>query len=122
MVRPEIATLQSLGPLPDEAWVINNSSLELLKRYEELIGSIHAPMSDEEACSLTSLFPNDDSSTFGLAWSVLHLIEAAPGWPVPGSLENVQNYWIKFLRDRARRAGYVYVNAPATSPTDLPTS
>jgi hypothetical protein len=105
MVRQEIAILQSLGPLPDEQSLIKNKSFELLNRYEDLIKSIDPPITEEEACALTALLPNDDSSVFGFAWSLLHLIETAPGWPAPGCLEKTENYWIKFLRDRAARGG-----------------
>jgi len=105
MVRQEIATLQSLGPPPDEEGIIKNNSVELLKRYEVLLESVHPPITDEEACVLTELLPHDDSSIFGFAWTLLHLIETAPGWPIASCLRGTENWWINFLRDRAERGG-----------------
>ena len=45
------------------------------------------------------LFGPDDC--FGLAWTLLHLIETAPGWPVESALVDLESKWIDRLRERA---------------------
>ena len=67
--------------------------------YEELLSRVAAPVTDDEARKLTGLFGPDDF--FGMAWTVLHLIESAPGWPIRDCLRDLGNRWIETLRDRA---------------------
>ena len=95
VMRMEVDKLLKLGPLPS----VELADEKKLNEYEELIKKISEPLTDEEACALTSLFGADDC--FGLAWSLLHLIETAPGWPVAECLHNTSNEWISRLRDRA---------------------
>jgi hypothetical protein len=97
-MRDEILQLVDLGPLPSE-----NSEMateERLRLYEQLLHSIQEPITDDEACALIELFGPD--SCFGLAWSILHLIETAPGWPIQECLEhaNKDNEWIQLLTVR----------------------
>ena len=99
-MRPEIVRLVQLGPFPPETV----ASLEYLREAEDLVLSIKKPVTDEEARALISLFGPADSC-YGLAWSVLHLIESAPGWPMTACLENPKNEWVVSLRDRAVRGG-----------------
>lgn len=106
MVRKEIEELRKMGPLPSEKESIANPS-PLLERYQQLLLSIEKPVSDEEAAILTGVFGVDDC--FGLAWTLAHLIETAPNWPINECLQDVGNDWIKMLKDRASRwrdAGY----------------
>jgi hypothetical protein len=46
-----------------------------------------------------------DDDCFGLAWTLLHLIESTPGWPLPAALPDLRNEWVRRLRERAKRAG-----------------
>jgi hypothetical protein len=106
MVRHEVEELQKLGPFPssDE---LGSESIGLVDKYGELLSSIEEPVNDEEAKALTGAFGGDDF--FGLCWTLVHLIETAPNWPIDECLENVANEWIKRLKDRAtrwREAGY----------------
>jgi hypothetical protein len=99
-VREEIRQLVSLGPLPPSA----SADESRLQTYEDLLKQISRPVTDEEARALIRLFGPDDC--FGLAWTVLHLIESAPNWPIkeaipPGS----RNEWIQRLRERAEQGG-----------------
>jgi hypothetical protein len=48
---------------------------------------------------LVKLFGPDDC--LGLAWTLLHLIETAPGWPVESALVGLEGEWIDRLRERA---------------------
>lgn len=98
-MRPEITRLILLGQLLPEA----EASVEHLRQLEVLLLSISKPVSNEEARALVRLFGPD--SCFGLAWTVLHLIESAPGWPLVDCLSNSNNEWVALLRDRAVRGG-----------------
>jgi hypothetical protein len=53
------------------------SEEEDLQRREDLLALIEPPLTREEAMAMLQCFGTDDA--FGLAWSVLHLIESAPG-------------------------------------------
>ncbi len=87
-----------LGPLPAE----REASVEQLKAYEVLLHGITKPITDEEARSVACLFGPD--GCFGLAWTLLHLVESAPGWPLQDCLAS-DGEWTRQLRDRARRGG-----------------
>ena len=98
-MRSEITRLILLGPLPSES----EASVEHLRQVEALLLSVTKPLSNEEARALVRLFGPD--GCFGLAWSVLHLIESAPNWPLADCLVNCGNEWVASLRDRAVRGG-----------------
>jgi hypothetical protein len=55
----------------------------------------------DEAKALVELFGADDC--FGLAWTLLHVIETAPGWPILDALGDTENQWIARLKQRAGR-------------------
>ena len=74
-VRKEVAELLSMGPLPAS----DVATEEDLNRREAALKAISRPVSDEEALVLMSAFGTDEC--FGLAWTLLHLIETAPGKP-----------------------------------------
>ncbi len=99
-MREEIRRLVSLGPLPASA----NADEGGLKAYEDLLKQISPPVTDEEARALIGLFGPDDC--YGLAWTLLHLIETAPDWPIKEALpRGAQNEWVRRLRERAERGG-----------------
>jgi hypothetical protein len=100
-MRKEVQELLNLGPLPD----CETAEEEQLKKYESLLHSITPPISDAEARSLVRLFGLDEC--YGLAWTLLHLIETAPGWPLHDSLQDVHNPWYERLRLRAQRRIHV---------------
>jgi len=105
-MRDEVRELVGLGPLPSEKELIQSQS-PILERYEHLLSSIEKPVTDEEADALAGLFGVDDS--FGLGWTLLHLIETAPNWSAEQYLDNRENWWIGYLKDREKRwreAGY----------------
>jgi hypothetical protein len=93
-MRDEIEALRTLGPLPDEG-----ADEAQIATYEELLNRISAPISDEEAVALLPLFGIDDC--YGLSWTMLHLIESAPGWPLVSALHDGSNEWIQRLKHRA---------------------
>ena len=99
MIRNEVSALVNLGPLP----LTKEADTEKLLRYQNLLDSIEKPVSDDEARALVTLFGPDDC--FGLAWTLVHLIETSPGWPMAECLNNTENQWIVTLRNSAIRAG-----------------
>jgi hypothetical protein len=38
-----------------------------------------------------------------MAWTLVHLVESAPGWPLLGQLPDLDNPWITLLRERATK-------------------
>jgi hypothetical protein len=98
-VRREIEEMKALGPLPSE----DDPDLAVLKKYEELYRAIAQPVTDEEARILVELLGSD--GCFGLASSIMHLVESAPGWPLEDCLRDLTNEWKVELRNRAIRGG-----------------
>jgi hypothetical protein len=97
VIRPEVRRLLAMGPLPDGATAAESRAR--LERRQRLLAAIKRPVSDEEAAALATLFGPDDC--FGLAWSLVHLIESAPDWPHLHRLPDTGNQWIELLRARA---------------------
>lgn len=73
MIRAEIRNLERLGPLPTDDDDYPGIDRELLD-FELLLAAIAPPITMEEARVLASLFPEDGSTSYGLAWSLVHLI------------------------------------------------
>ncbi len=96
-MRDAVRRLADLGPLPRSDQVEE----ERLKMYEDLLSEISRPLSDDEARILVTLFGPDEC--YGLAWTLLHLVESAPGWPLSDCLRDEANEWIQRLRLRAER-------------------
>lgn len=74
MIRPEIEELERLGPLPaddDDYPGIDRRLFDV----EHLLAVVDPPVTVEEARVLAALFPRDGGTCYGLAWSLLHLIE-----------------------------------------------
>jgi len=99
MIRREISDLSGLGSFPSSRDVVP----EVITKQEELLRSIVPPVTDEEARQLIKLFGPDDY--YGGAWTVLHLVETAPHWPLWDCLANTSNEWIARLRERAANVG-----------------
>jgi hypothetical protein len=106
LMRTAVAELSDLGQLPSsDAAIANPEGGPLLERIEQLVTSIQRPVTDEEARALVKILPSDDDECFGLAWTVLHLIETAPGWPLADCLPDTSNRWVRRLKERAVRGG-----------------
>jgi hypothetical protein len=95
-MRAEVLHLLSKGRLPS-----SNRSLQQIAEWQEALEKIKPPISDEEAEALTALFPETGDDCFGLAWSLIHLVETSPHWPLERCLEVVSNPWIVRLRQRS---------------------
>jgi hypothetical protein len=100
-MRKEVQELVNMGPLPDCETVAE----EQLKIYESLLSRVAPSVSNDEARSLVHLFGPDDC--YGLAWTLLQLIESAPGWPLHDCLQDICNEWTERLRLRAERSRHV---------------
>ncbi|MCC7542423.1 MAG: hypothetical protein IT379_39760 [Deltaproteobacteria bacterium] len=98
-MRDVVRQLAALGALESEG-TLDEQKLE---RFEQLLGEVSPPLTDEEARILVPLFGPDNA--FGLGWTLLHLIETAPGWPLWDALGDPSNEWIRRLRKRLENAG-----------------
>ena len=96
-MRSSVAQLVALGRLPEEA----AAEVSQLQAFESAISEISKPISNEEALALLSVLPAGEGSCFGLAWSVLHLIESAPGWPCQEARLKRANPWVMSMLERA---------------------
>lgn len=85
--------------MPDSAAA--SEDLARLEKYQSLLEGIQPPVTNREAEELLKLFGPDEC--FGLAWTVLHLIESAPGWPFGDEATQSENSWVRLLRERASR-------------------
>ena len=94
-MQPAVEELVKIGQLPSEV----DPDVELLKRIENLLEQVEQPVADDEARALAKLFGPDNC--FGLAWTLLHIIEAAPGWPLQDVLSGPRNLWIDTLAQAA---------------------
>lgn len=102
-MQDPVRELVKLGPWPDE----HKLDVETLKKFQALLEEVETPISDEEACALLGVFGRGDA--FGLAWSLVHVIETAPGWPIWNVLTDNGNEWVAHLARRSRHlkdAGY----------------
>lgn len=94
-MQQAVRELLGLGRLPDP----RGATAPVIEAFDKLLSNVQTPVTDDEACALLQLF--GDGDCFGLAWTVLHLIETAPGWPVREALDGLKGEWITRLRERA---------------------
>ncbi|MFJ5078461.1 hypothetical protein ACIP8Z_28200 [Streptomyces sp. NPDC088553] len=96
-VRCEVEDLIGAGALPSE-----DASEEEIAEAQRLLENIAAPVSDEEAQELALCFGPDNC--YGLSWTLLHLIETAPGAQQANYPRNVENPWVQLLTARVEAA------------------
>ncbi len=94
-MQTTVEELLKLGPLPSST----NVDVGKLERFQSLLAKVDQPIADDDARALITLFGPDDC--FGLCWTLLHIIETAPSWPMNELLVSGGNEWIDRLRDRA---------------------
>jgi hypothetical protein len=86
-----------LGPLPGSA-----ESEATIAKHELALSRVQQPVTDEEASALAKCFGPDDC--FGLAWTLIHLIETAPsGIPLRSAPNKDANEWLQRLWSRSHR-------------------
>jgi len=95
-MQAAVVELSRLGPLPSS----NEANPKIVERWQELVTAVKTPVSDEEAEMLVQLFGPDDC--FGLAWTLLHLVETAPNWPLLDCLAKRGNEWTELLKTRSQ--------------------
>ena len=103
-VRIEILELKKMGTLPSES----SNDVVHIGNYQNLLLSIVRPITNEEARVLVTLFDSSDDGCFGLADTMLHLIETAPRWPLKDCLLNNESYWVLLVKQRCINAGIVF--------------
>lgn len=100
-LRPGVVEVVELGRMPTS----EQADLRpvVADRWEALAGELFSEgsVTDAEAEALVGLFPEDDSDCYGIAWTLLHVVESAPGWPLKQALAGVGGPWAEILRERA---------------------
>ena len=96
-VRKEVANFALLGRLPRE-----DADEEVFQRYEVALKAIRKPITAEEAEVLMKCFPDSEESSYGAAWSLLHLIESAKPLLLPN--DRPSEPWLGKLWDRSHRS------------------
>ncbi|MFJ6426995.1 hypothetical protein [Streptomyces hydrogenans] len=92
-IRREVEDLVNAGQFPSE-----EATEEQVTETQRLLERITRPVSDEEAQALATIFGPDDC--FGLSWTLLHLIETAPGAKSASYMVNTGNMWVETLNSR----------------------
>lgn len=99
-MRPAAQAFVADGPIPD--W---NASEEEIDRRSEQLKAISKPVNAAEAKALIACFGPDDC--YGLAWSLLHLIETGPNPALTTEPASDANEWHHRLWMRAVNAGLI---------------
>jgi hypothetical protein len=76
-----------------------------LKAARELLDELDHPLSKDDVLALLSVLPTTGDTAYGLNWTVVHAIEAAPSWPIWSALASQDNEWAETLRLRLESAG-----------------
>lgn len=92
-IRKAVAEFLAAGPLPDE-----DQPVEAIQHSQNLLEQIEAPVTNDEAMVLCGGFGPDDC--YGLSWTLLHLIETAPGSQTAKYPADSGNPWVQLLRRR----------------------
>jgi hypothetical protein len=71
-IRREVDEFARLGRLPRE-----DAPAEIIAVHQAALERISRPVNSDEAKVLMACFPETDEDCYGLAWSLLHLIETA---------------------------------------------
>ena len=85
--------------------LVEQLDLPQIEAIEKLLSSLVLPLSLDDVRALVSLLPANGDTAYGLNWSILHLVEAAPGWPHWEALQFQQGEWIDTLVRRLANAG-----------------
>lgn len=94
-VRAEVRALVDAGPIRSEG----SATEESVGEVEDMINAISSPVSDREVHELLKAFGEDDC--FGLSWTLLRLIETAPG-ALSAEYPELSSPWVVLLRRRVQ--------------------
>ncbi len=95
--RQEVEKFVVAGPLPSE-----DASEQEIAEAQRLLERITAPVTDEEAQLLATAFGDDNC--YGLAWTLLHLIETAPHARNTRYRTGIGGTWVDLLNARVNAA------------------
>lgn len=93
VMREAVIAFAAPGPFPSEQG--------LFGRRRGVVSQRLGPSLDRSKMKTLASGPkflNDDC--FGAAWSLLHLIETAPGWPLQDAIAQAHPCWAEALRKR----------------------
>lgn len=99
-MRPEVRTFVADGPLPN--W---DASEEEIDRRVGQLEAIARPVTAEESEALATCFGPDDC--YGVAWTLLHLVETGPNPVLTTKPTPDANAWHHTLWTRAANSGLV---------------
>lgn len=96
-MRDAVTGLVAMGRLPDETL----AELSDIDRRSHLLDEIaRVQPSRAEIVALLDVFPADDIECLGLSWTLVHIIESRPDWPLWDALDARTGWWIDLLRLR----------------------
>lgn len=81
-------------------------SVEQINAAQRCIEALVPPLSADDISALISVLPANGDTAYGLNWSILHMIEAAPDWPVWDMLRDSENDWVISFRQRLANGGF----------------
>jgi hypothetical protein len=95
MIRNEVRQFMNLGPLPG-----SNAAVGVIAQHQSALQQISSPVTDEAARELTHLFGPDEC--YGLAWTLLHLIESSLGGlsPIPWKTIETSGFFVSRIGPR----------------------
>ena len=72
-------------------------------RWVQLVGELFsaADVTDAEAAELVRLFPRDGTDSYGVAWTLVHIVESAPSGPLDEAIADASGPWPELLKQRA---------------------
>lgn len=103
VIRSEVITLAGHSPLAGEG----EYTVETLEPIQSVLHEINLPLTLSEARTLLPLLNREsEDDLYGLIWTLIALLETAPGWP-PSELDSLatpERPWFQILRRRSRKA------------------
>ena len=75
-MRPEYQRLAELGPMPGD-----DAPAEVIECYVQLTDTLPVPEAADEIALIVRTFPKNGETFYGVAWALLHCLEASPLWP-----------------------------------------
>lgn len=96
--KQEVTARREVEELVNEGMPSEDAPLEEIEKAERLLESIIPPVTDEEAQMLATAFGPD--GCYGLASSLMHVIETAPGAGTASYLRDPDNWWVQRLNAR----------------------
>jgi hypothetical protein len=100
--RNSVERLVAMGPMPGDTVDVGE---DVIATWTRGLDELEGPLTDDEPVALLSCFPPDNSTVYGLAWTLLHAIETAPYGPTLTSALDDRSWWLSYLQQRAIRSG-----------------